>query len=217
MIWGLKSFFTVCVLSILPGIGIAQVSLAPQANFAPTMGYTREYGSSRMGYGLEAGYQATPRWQIVVAYDRYRFGLSAGRERLNINATLAALLNPPETILLDLTTDTWSGGVRYRWPLAKTTPYVGVDGSTNRITAEGYGLRISRRYWGVAPVLGVERSVAKRWSVQLDARLQTIFIQENIPFVEEFFRKYLVFVPIRVGVVFRPSISLFSLLKKGSP
>ena len=211
MIWWLKPFFNVCLLGILPGIGIAQVSLAPQANFAPTMGYTQEYGSPLVGYGLEAGYQITPRTQIVVAYDRYRFGLSAGRERLNINATLAALLNLPETIRLDLTTNTWSGGVRYRWLLAKTTLYVGVDGSTNRITAAGYGLSISRRYWGVAPVLGVEQSVAKRWSVQLDTRVQTVFIREDIPFVEKFFNRYLVFVPIRVGVVFRPS---FSSLKK---
>ncbi len=163
-----------------------------------------------MGYGLEVGYQVAPRWQIVAAYDRYQFRLGADRERLNINATLVALLNLPETVRLNLTTDTWSGGIRYRWPFAKTTPYLGVDGSTNRVTAEGYGLSIARRYWGVAPVLGIEQTIAHRWSIQVEARVQTVFVQENVPFVEEFFSEYLAFVPLRVGVVFRPSLSSLS-------
>ncbi len=62
---------------------------------------------------------------------------------------------------------------------------------------------MSRRYWGVAPVVGVEVSVAPRWSLRADTRLQTIFIEEDIPFVEEIIDETLVFVPLQVGVVFQ--------------
>ena len=96
-----------------------------------------------------------------------------------------------------------NGGVRFSWPLRHITPYIGAEGSTNRITAAGYGLKVSRRYWGVAPVVGVEVSVAPRWSLRADTRLQTIFIEEDIPFVEDIIDETLMFVPLQVGVVYR--------------
>ena len=43
---------------------------------------------------------------------------------------------------------------------ARYAPTWGAEGSTNLITAEGFGLRVSRRYWGVAPVVGLEVALA---------------------------------------------------------
>ena len=210
----IKYSLSICLLVSLSEIGLAQLAIAPQVNIALPIGSTLEYGVPQVGYGVEVSYQATSRWQVVAAYDRYQFGLRANRDKLNINGLLATLLNLPEVIQLDLRADLWSGGIRYYWPLTNMSPYLGIDGSTNRITAEGYGVRVSRRYWGVAPVIGIERSVAKQWSVQLETRVQTIFIRENIPFVEEFFSEYLVFVPLRAGVIFRPASATFFRQRK---
>lgn len=167
------------------------------------MGDTREYGNPRVGYGLEVGYQFTKHFSAVVAYDRYRFELRSGREDFNINATIVSLLNLPELLSLDLTAASWNGGVRFSWPLRHVTPYFGAEGSTNLITAAGYGLEVSRRYWGVAPVVGVEVSVAPRWRLRADTRLQTIFIRDDIPFVEDIIDETLVFVPLQAGIVYR--------------
>ena len=181
----------------------AQFSITPQVNTALLVGSTQDYGTPRIGYGLEAGYRVAEHWGIVAAYDRYRFELEAGLEDINVNPTLIVLLNLLEPITLDLTAASWSGGIRYLAPFQKITPYAGVEASTNRITARGYGLSVSRRYWGIAPVIGVEYSVAPRWSLRADTRLQTIFIREDIPFVENIIDKNLIFVPIQMGVVFR--------------
>lgn len=181
----------------------AQLSITPQFNIALPVGDTEEYGNPRVGYGLEVGYQLTKHFGVVVAYDRYRFELQSDREDFNINSLIVSLFNLPELLSLDLTAVSWNGGVRFSWPLRHVTPYLGAEGSTNRITAEGFGLKVSRRYWGVAPVVGVEVSVAPRWSLRADTRLQTIFIEEDIPFVEDIIDETLVFVPLQVGVVFR--------------
>jgi hypothetical protein len=39
--------------------------------------------------------------------------------------------------------------------------------------------------------------------LRADTRLQTIFIEEDIPFVEDIIDETLMFVPLQVGVVFR--------------
>lgn len=181
----------------------AQLSITPQFNTALPVGDTREYGNPRTGYGLEVGYRLTEHWGVVVAYDRYRFELVAGLEDFNINATIVSLLNLPDLLSLDLTASSWNGGLRYALPLGYVTPYLGVEGSTNLITARGFGLEVSRRYWGVAPVVGVEVALAPRWSLRADTRLQTIFIRDDIPFVDELIDETLMFVPLQVGVVFR--------------
>ena len=179
----------------------AQLTLTPRVNEPLPLGSTREYGTPRVGYGLEVGYRFLAHWRIVVAYDQYRFGLHTGLDKLNVNATLARLLNLPETVTLDLSAGTWSGGLHYLFPLSHWTPYLGVEGSTNRIEAYGYGLSVSQRYGGLAPVLGVECSLTPRWSVRLDTRLQTVFIRNDIPFVDQVIDRHLTFIPIQVGVV----------------
>lgn len=183
--------------------GLAQLSVTPQFNTALPVGDTRAYGNPRPGYGLEVGYQITKHFGMVVAYDRYRFELQSDLEDFNIPPLIVSLLNLPELLSLDLTAASWNGGVRFSWPLRYITPYVGAEGSTNLITAEGFGLEVSRRYWGVAPVVGVEVSVAPRWRLRADTRLQTIFIRDNIPFVEDIIDETLVFVPLQVGIVYR--------------
>ena len=179
----------------------AQVTLTPRVNVPLPVGPTREYGTPRIGCGVEASYWVFPHWGVVVARDRYRFALSTGLETLNVNSTLIALLNLPETIRLDLQADSWNGGFRYRRSFSRLMAYVGVEASTNRITAQGYGLSVSQRYWGVAPVVGAEWTLTPRWSGRLDTRLQTIFIREDIPFVEEVIDRHLIFIPIQLGVV----------------
>ena len=181
----------------------AQLSITPQFNTALPVGDTEEYGNPRAGYGLEVGYQLSKHFGVVVAYDRYRFELQSDLENFNINSLIVSLLNLPELLSLDLTAVSWNGGVRFSWPLRHVTPYLGAEGSTNLITAEGFGLRVSRRYWGVAPVVGVEVALAPRWSLRADTRLQTIFIEEDIPFVEDIIDETLMFVPLQVGVVYR--------------
>ena len=181
----------------------AQLSITPQFNTALPVGDTREYGNPRTGYGLEVGYQLSKHFGVVVAYDRYRFELQSDLENFNINSTIVSLFNLPDLLSLEMTAASWNGGVRFSWPLRHVTPYLGAEGSTNLITAEGFGLRVSRRYWGVAPVVGVEVALAPRWSLRADTRLQTIFIEEDIPFVEDIIDETLMFVPLQVGVVFR--------------
>lgn len=183
--------------------GSAQLSLVPQLNTGLPVGNIREYGTPRVGYGAEAGYQFAYRWDATVAYDLYLFELSAGLDDLNINATLAALLNLPETFTLDLTVDAWRGGLRYSVPFPRFIPFAGIAASTNLITVRGYGLSISRRYWGISPILGLEWLMAPRWSVQTEAHLQTIFIRDQIPFVAEIIEEYLVYIPIHMGVRFQ--------------
>ncbi len=195
----LIAFLLIC--SLVPAR--AQLSITPQFNTALPVGDTEEYGNPRVGYGLEIGYQITKRFGVVVAYDHYRFELQSDREDFNISSTLVALFSIPELISLDLVAASWNGGVRFSLPLRHITPYIGAEGSTNLITAAGYGLKVSRRYWGVAPIVGVELTLAPRWGVRADTRLQTIFVEENIPFVEDIIDEILVFVPLQVGVVFR--------------
>ena len=179
----------------------AQITLTPQSNIPLPVGPTREYGTPRIGYGLEGGYQVFPHWGAVVAYDRYRFELTTGLENLNVNSIIIALLNLPETISLDLTADSWSSGIRYRLPFSRLTPYLGVEASTHRITARGYGLSVSQRYWGIAPVIGAEWVLTSRWSTRVDTRLQTIFVREDIPFIGQVIDRHLIFIPVQVGVV----------------
>ena len=184
----------------------AQLSIVPQFNTNVPVGSTREYGTPRLGYGAEVGYQLAERWKATVATSLHRFEFSAGLDKLDINATLVALLNLRETLTVDLSDHAWSGGMLYTLPYQRLIPFAGIAVSTNRITARGYGLSISRRYWGVAPVLGVEWPIAPRWSIQTDARLQTVFIRDNIPFVETFIDENLIFVPIQVGMVFQVAL-----------
>jgi hypothetical protein len=190
----------------LSGPGRAQLSITPQLNTALPVGDTREYGNPRAGFGLEVGYQLSKHWGVVAAYDRYRFELTAGPEEFNISSSdpiIAALLNLSNLLSLDMTADSWNGGLRFSVPLRSLTPYVGVEGSTNLITARGLGLEVSRRYWGVAPVVGLEITVAPRWRLRADTRLQTIFIRDDIPFVDELVDETLMFVPLQAGVVYR--------------
>ena len=181
----------------------AQLSITPQFNTALPVGDTEEYGNPRAGFGLEVGYQLTEHFGMVAAYDRYRFELLTGLEDFNIDPLIISLFNLSDLLSFDLTASTWNGGVRFSWPLRYVTPYIGAEGSTNLITAAGYGLKVSRRYWGVAPVVGVEVTLAPRWSLRADTRLQTIFIEEDIPFVEDIIDETLMFVPLQVGLVYR--------------
>nr|WKN37846.1 porin family protein [Tunicatimonas sp. TK19036] len=183
--------------------GIAQFSIAPQLNMGVPVGNAQAYATPRLGYGAEVGYQLAERWSATVAYDLYAFEVGANLEDLDISPALLRLFNLPERFTLDLKSSSWSGGFRYSLPYFKVIPFVGVVGSTNDIKVSGYGLSISRSYWGVAPVLGVQWPLAPRWSLQADARVQTIFLQEDIPFVENIIKEHLVFVPIHAGVVFQ--------------
>ena len=183
--------------------GWSQFTLTPRANIPLPVGQTREYGTPRVGYGVEAGYQVFLHWGGVAAYDRYRFGLNTRLENLSINPAIIALLNLPETITLDLTSDTWNVGVRYLATFSRCTSYLGIETSINRIVARGYGISITQRYWGLAPALGAEWAFTSRWSGRLDTRLQTIFIRDDIPFVDQVIDRYLIFIPIQVGIVAR--------------
>lgn len=190
------------VVGLVAGLtpGYAQVTITPQFNTALPVGDTREYGQPRAGYGLEVGYRLARHWGVVAAFDRYRFDLEAAPELLDINGLITLLL--PAQIELDLTANSWNGGFRYIIPWNNLTAYVGVEGSTNRVTANGYGLSLSRTYWGIAPVLGAELLLAPRWGVRLDTRLQMIFVQEDIPLVEDLINERIMFVPLQAGVVF---------------
>lgn len=180
--------------------GFAQLSITPQFNTALPIAETRDYGTPRTGYGLEVSYQIAKRWEAVVAFDRYRFRLEADHELLDVNGLLALIL--PERIDVDLVANSWNGGLRYCIPLDKLTAYVGIEGSTNRITASGYSITVARTYWGIAPVLGVALSLAPRWSIRADTRLHTIFVQEDIPFVGDLIGERITFVPLQAGLVY---------------
>ena len=191
--------FGVIIVGAVPGW--AQVTLIPRANVPVPVGPTRDYGTPRIGYGAEAGYWLTSHWGVAFAYDRYRFALRTGIENVDIDSIVVALLNLPEVIALDLRSDSWNGGVRYRTTFSRLTAYVGAEVSTNRITAEGYGISLSQRYWGLAPVVGAEWRLTSRWSGRIDTRLQTIFVRNDIPFVEEVIDRYLIFIPVQIGIV----------------
>ena len=181
--------------------GWAQITLTPRINFPPPVGPTREYGAPLVGYGIETGYRVFPHWGVIVAYDRYRFDLNTNLENLNVDPAVITLLSLPEIITLNLSAGSWNGGIRYLVSFSRLTAYLGAEVSTNRITAEGYGLRVFQRYWGVAPVLGAELALAPHWSARLDTRLQTIFVRGDIPFVDRLIDRDLIFAPIQLGVV----------------
>ena len=179
----------------------AQFFVVPQVNVGVPVGTAQEHATSRVGFGAQAGYQLSPRWSIVAGFDQYRFDVSADLDDLvEINSFVSNLLNLPEALGVDMTAQTWSGGFRYSVPFKGIIPFIGVSGSTNQLTVEGFGINISRRYWGVAPVIGAQLPLTDRWSLQADARVQTIFIRDNIPLVQEVVKEHLVYVPLQLGV-----------------
>lgn len=199
----LKYILAVGLVAVIYLPGLAQFSIAPQLNLGLPAGNAQAYATPRLGYGIEAGYQLADRWSATAAYDLYAFEVGANLDELDLNPVLDALLNLPETVSLDLSVSSWSGGIRYSIPYFKVVPFIGITASTNNIKVSGYGLNISRRYRGLAPVIGLEWPLASRWSVQTAARLQTIFLREDIPFVEDIIKEHLVFVPIQAGLVFQ--------------
>ncbi|MEM9671216.1 MAG: outer membrane beta-barrel protein [Bacteroidota bacterium] len=155
-----------------------------------------------MGYGVQAGYQVTSRWSAVVGFDLYRFDVSANLDELiEGGSAILEFLNLPDALSVDMNSQTWNVGFRYSIPYRSIVPFVGFVASTNRLTVEGFGISISRRYWGLAPIVGAEWRLSNRWGVQADARLQTIFI-DDIPFVQEVVKEHLVFIPLQLGVVY---------------
>ena len=198
-------FFRTFLVTLVSLVGAwipaaAQINLTPRLNIPLPVGATREYGTPHWGYGGTVGYQFFPHWEALAAYDRYRFELNTSLKNLNVDPNLIILLNLPETITLSLSSDTWNSGVHYRRSFARLSAYVGAEISTNRIVAEGYGIRIIRHYWGLAPVVGADWMFTARWGAHVDTRLQTIFTRQDIPFVNQVIDEYLMFLPIQAGI-----------------
>jgi len=176
--------------------------VAPQVNVGLSVATARDYANPEVGYGLQLGYRLINRWMVVAGYDHYRFSVDAPISRLaNVSPIFA---NPgfPEILPLDMNNQAWNTGVRYTLPYSRLIPFIGLSASTNLLEVEGFGLSISRRYWGVAPIIGAELPITSRWSLQADARLQTIFVRGNIPFFQEVVKEHFVFIPVQAGVVF---------------
>jgi len=180
----------------------AQFFVVPQVSTDLPVGNAKEYASSRMGYGVQAGYQLNQRWSAVAGFDVYRFDVSANLDELiEGGSALLEFLNLPDALSVDMNSQTWNAGLRYSISYKGVIPFVGFSASTNRLTVEGLGISISRRYWGIAPIIGIEWPLSDHWGMQADARLQTIFIND-IPFVQEVVKEHLVFIPLQLGVVY---------------
>lgn len=198
---------SVTLLSLIPQPVAAQFFIVPQVNTDLPVGTAQEYASSRIGYGVQAGYQLTPRWDVVASFDLYRFDVSASLDELiDGGSSILDFLNLPSALSVDMNAHTWSGGVRYSVPYKVLSdrgiiPFIGLSASTNRLTVEGLGISISQRYWGLAPIIGTELLLSDYWGIQMDVRLQTIFI-DDIPFVQEVVKEHLVFIPVQLGVVY---------------
>ncbi len=190
-------------------LAIDQTSLAqsffivPQASVGLPVSTARDYATPRLGYGAQVGYRIGNRWSAVAGYDIYRFEVDAPLDQLSgTAATILSLFNLPNVLSLDMNIQAWNAGFRYVLPYSGFIPFIGLSASTNLLEAEGLGLSISRRYWGVAPIIGAELPLTDRWSLQADARVQTIFIRGDIPFIEEVVKEHLVFIPVQIGMVF---------------
>lgn len=200
----LMKFGWAVVLAVGTGLPVvAQLSVTPQANISLPVSHTRDYATPRTGYGLELGYRLADRWSLTAAYNIYRLKASAELEDINISSTLVSLLNLPESFDLELQISSWSGGIRYLIRIPKVTPFLGAAISSNHIAVDGYGLSLERRYWGIAPALGLEWPFAPRWSLETSARAQTVFVREKIPIVDQLIQKHIGFVSVQAGLVFR--------------
>ena len=177
--------------------------IVPQVNAGLSVSTARDYATPKLGYGVQIGYRLSNQWSTVAGYDIYRFNVDAPLDRLSgTAATILSLFNLPNVVPLDMNIQVWNAGFRYVVPYSGFIPFIGLSASTNLLKAEGFGLSISRRYWGVAPIIGAELPLTSRWSIQADARIQTIFIRGDIPFIDEVVKEHLVFIPVQAGVVF---------------
>ena len=190
----------------LTGPGTAQIILSPRLNAPLPVGSVHKYGSPRLGYGAELEYAVSSHWKVAAAYDQYRFRLKAPLRNLDLDSAAIALLNLPETITLELSSGSWSTGIRYQESFSRFSSYAGVEVSTNRVVARGYGVRIIRRYWGLAPVVGARWMITPRWGLHGAGRLQTIFTRNDIPFVNEVIDRYLAFISVHLGVTVKLSL-----------
>ncbi len=196
----------VLAFGLVPIVGKASLAqsffVAPQINASLSIGTAQDYATPKVGYGAKIGYQVINRWSIIAGYDTYRFNVDAPVGRLSNIASILSLLDLPDVLPIDMNTQVWNAGFRYAIPYQGIVPFIGLSASTNSLDVEVLGLSVSRRYWGVAPIIGIELPLANRWSLQADTRVQTIFIRGDIPFVDDVVKEHLVFIPIQTGVVF---------------
>ncbi len=204
MLSTLKYILTISLVIGLAQSASAQFSIAPQVNTSVPVGSIDEYTNPRLGYGLQAGYDIWGSWTVTAAYHEYHLELTAELSDLDISEDILELLNLPEVLLFDLQVNSWNGGIRYQIPAQHIAPYLEIIASTNRISAEGLGLSVDRRYWGVAPVIGTEWHITDRWGMQANVRFQAIFTRgDALPLVGELIEDNIFFIPAQLGVVYR--------------
>ncbi len=182
----------------------AQFTLSPHISPVFPVGPVNNYVSTGLGYGAELTYAISDRVRLGIAYDRYRFDLNTKNLRLgNIDLgglNLGGLLRGLD-FKFNVTPVT--GTFQYLFPGEKIQPYVGLEAGVYYISASGFGLDITRQYFGAAPVAGLLYPVSDRLDLFANAKVQTIFIKENVPVINEGVDQYLLFVPVNVGISFR--------------
>ncbi|MEM9831418.1 MAG: outer membrane beta-barrel protein [Bacteroidota bacterium] len=200
----LKRLLGICLMTGLAQSASAQFMVSPQVNSSIPVGSIDEYTTPSLGYGLQVGYNVWDSWAVTAAYNEYHLDLTARIDDLNINEDIIEFLNLPETLLFDLQVNSWNGGIRYQVPNLRVAPYFEITASTNQISAEGLGLSLARRYWGVASAVGAEWHITDRWGVQANVRFQAIFTQgDALPLVGELIEDNIFFIPAQLGMVYR--------------
>lgn len=197
-------FFYLATLLLLIGVfspSFAQLSVGPRANMGILLGPADDYADPQIGYGIEANVHVSDQLSAGLAIDRYIFQLDISSLDLNVG-DFVDIGNLLRNVPINFTIVPVVAGFRYTLPGEKFRPYIGIEGGLHYITAEGLGLEISRRFWGIAPVVGGLIPLSDRFGIFANAKLQWIMARDRVPIIGQELEEELVFMPLQAGLLF---------------
>lgn len=177
----------------------AQFSISPHVAPAFPIGPVNNYVGTGIGFGAEAAYTINDQWRIGAAINRYHFNLDIKPSGFDLG-NFIDLDNILGNLNFDFNIVPITGTVQYILPGKVLIPYVGVEAGVYNISASGFGLNITRSYFGLAPAIGVLYPVNDHLDVYANTKLQTVFVKESVPILENNLDEYLLFIPINIGV-----------------
>ncbi len=195
-----KLLLTICILVGIHAVSQAQLSVSPHISPTFPIGPVNNYVNTGMGYGAELMYSIDGKWKIGAGIDRYHFNLDIDPLGLDLGGILDDILG---NIDFDFNVVPITGIVQYMLPASGVHPYVGIEAGAYNITAKGFGFDITRTYFGLAPTVGLIYPVSDVLDVYASAKLQTVFVQESVPILENRLNEHLMMIPINLGVSFK--------------
>lgn len=197
-----KIVLTICILIGIYFASQAQFSISPQVSPAFPVGPVNNYVDTGIGFGAEATYTINDQWRIGAAINRYHFNLDIQPFGFDLG-NFIDLENILGNLNFDFNIVPITGTVQYILPGGVILPYVGVEAGVYNISARGFGLDITRSYFGLAPAIGVLYPMNDRLDLYANTKVQTVFVKESVPVLKDNLDEYLLFIPINVGVSFK--------------